>query len=89
MNNMITDNKVVSHFRVKASPSVWTMTIPLAIGTVGPPPSRWNRLRKHPFGDWIIKLTASTLVKELVEHVLNLFLRVRTASEAHGRSHAA
>ena len=52
-------------------------------------PSWWNRLRKQPFVDWIVKLMASTLIKELFERVLDLFLRVRTASDAHGRSHAA
>ena len=52
-------------------------------------PSWWNRLRKQPFVDWIVKLMARTLIKELFERVLDLFLRVRTASDAHGRSHAA
>ena len=51
-------------------------------------PSWWNRLRKQPFVDWIVKLMARTLIKELFERVLDLFLRVRTASDAHGRSHA-
>ena len=54
-------------------------------------PSWWDRLRKQPFVDWIVKLMARTLIKELSGRVLedDLFLRVRTASGAHGRSHAA
>ena len=52
-------------------------------------PSWWNRLRKQPFVDWIVKLMARTLIKELFGRVLDLFLRVRTASDAPGRSHAA
>ena len=50
---------------------------------------RWNRLRKQPFVDWIVKLMARTLSEELFGRVLDLFLRGRTASGAHGRSHAA
>ena len=38
-------------------------------------PSWWNRLRKQPFVDWIVKLMASTLIKELFGRVLDLFLR--------------
>ena len=78
-----------SHFRVNATPVTFTFTLPpVSVTKIGP--SWWNRLRKQPFVDWIVKLMASTLIKELFKRVLDLFLRVRTASDAHGRiSHAA
>ena len=48
-------------------------------------PAWWNRLRKQPFVDWIVKLMARTLIKGLSGRVLeDLFLRVRTASGAYG-----
>ena len=77
-----------SHFRVNATPVTFTFTIPpVSVTKIGP--SWWNRLRKQPFVDWIVKLMASILVKELFGRVLDLSLRVRTASDVHGRSHAA
>ena len=56
-------------------------------------PSWWNRLRKQPFVDSIIKRMVSETVKELVDWVWDfvpqLFQRERTASETHGSVHAA
>ena len=52
-------------------------------------PSWWNRLRKHPVLDWIIKFSALVGLVERVWAWVQPFLRVRTASDAHGRSHAA
>ena len=74
---------LVTASAVTFAPSLWTVTVTKR------GPSWWNRLRKQPFVDWIVKLMASILVKGLFERVLDLFLRVRTASDAHGRSHAA
>ena len=54
-----------SHFRVNATPVTFTFTIPpVSVTKIGP--SWWNRLRKQPFVDWIVKLMASILVKELL-----------------------
>ena len=50
-------------------------------------PSWWNRLRKQPFVDWIVKVMARTLIKELVDwargFVAQLFQRERTAGSVH------
>ena len=70
---------LVTASAVTFAPSLWTATVTKR------GPSWWIRLRKQPFVDWIVKL----MVKELFGRVLDLFLRVRTASDAHGRSHAA
>ena len=86
-----------SHFRVNATPVTFTFTIPpVSVTKIGP--SRWDRLRKYPVVDWIIKPMVRELVKELLQRgwewgvwgVQQLFHRERTASEAHGRiKHAA
>ena len=71
---------------VAASGVTFTFTLPAPSVTLTKRrPSWWNRLRKQPFVDWIVKLMASTLIKELFKRVLDLFLRVRTASDAHGK----
>ena len=84
-----------SHFRVNATPVTFTFTIPPpSVTYIGP--SWWNRLRKHPFVDSIIKQMVSETVKELVgwardwarDFVPQLFQRERTASETHGSVHA-
>ena len=78
---------LVTASAVTFAPSLWTVTVTKR------GPSWWNRLRKQPCVDWIVKLMARILVNKLFERVfervLDLFLRVRTASDAHGRSHAA
>ena len=62
-----------SHFRVNATPVTFTFTIPpVSVTKIGP--SWWNRLRKQPFVDWIVKLMARTLIKELFERVLDLYV---------------
>ena len=81
-----------SHFRVNATPVTFTFTIPpVSVTKIGP--SWWNRLRKQPFVDSIIKRMVSETVKELVDWVRDfvpqLFQRERTASETHGSVHAA
>ena len=81
-----------SHFRVNATPVTFTFTIPpVSVTKIGP--SWWNRLRKQPFVDSIIKRMVSETVKELVDwardFVPQLFQRERTASETHGSVHAA
>ena len=80
-----------SHFQVNASPATFMFTIPAV------PPPWWDRLRKHPVVDWIIKPMVRELVKELLQRgwewvvwaVQQLFQQVRTSSGAHGKSHAA
>ena len=81
-----------SHFRVNATPVTFTFTIPpVSVTKIGP--SWWNRLRKQPFVDSIIKRMVSETVKELVDwardFVPQLFQWERTASETHGSVHAA
>ena len=61
-----------SHFRANATPVTFTFTIPpVSVTKIGP--SWWNRLRKQPFVDWIVKLMARTLSEELFGRVLDLF----------------
>ena len=83
-----------SHFRVNATPVTFTFTLPTPSVTLTKRrPSWWNRLRKQPFVDWIVKRMGSETVKELVDwardFVQQLFQRERTASETHGSVHAA
>ena len=63
-----------------------------AYATNSPSSSRWNRILKKP-PEWIIKLMRNRAINELVDWVRDLvqqlFQRVRTAPEAHGRNHAA
>ena len=56
-----------SHFRVNpTTPVTFTFTLPPpSVTKIGP--SWWNRLRKHPFVDSIIKRMVSETVKELVD----------------------
>ena len=83
-----------SHFRVSpTAPVTFTFTLPTPSVTLTKRrPSWWNRLRKQPFVDWIVKLMASTLIKKLVDWALGfvpqLFQQERTASETHGSVHA-
>ena len=75
-----------SHFRVNATPVTFTFTIPpVSVTKIGP--SWWNRLRKQPFVNWIVKLIARTLIEELVDlargFVAQLFQRERTAGSVH------
>ena len=59
-----------SHFRVNpTTPVTFTFTLP-PVSVTKITPSWWNRLRKQPFVDWIVKLMASTLIKELFKRVL-------------------
>ena len=80
------DKTMGSHFRVNATPVTYTFTLPTPSVTLTKRrPSWWNRLRKQPFGDWIVKAAAagaSILTAELFKRLLDLFLRVRTASRA-------
>ena len=82
-----------SHFRVNATPVNWTFTIPpVSVTHVRPPsspqpPSRWDRLRT--VADWTIRLEKLADLGERVWGLVQPFLRMRTASDAHGRSHAA
>ena len=83
-----------SHFRVNATPVTFTFTLSTPSVTLTKRrPSWWNRLRKQPFVDSIIKRMVSETVKELVDwardFVQQLFQRERTASETHGSVHAA
>ena len=75
-----------SHFRVNATPVTFTFMIP-PVTKIGP--SRWDRLRKYPVLDWIIKFPALIGLAERGCEWVPPFLRVRTASDAHGRIHAA
>ena len=82
-------------FRVSpTAPVTFTFTLPTPSVTLTKRrPSWWNRLRKQPFVDSIIKRMVSETVKELVDwarvFVPQLFQRERTASETHGSVHAA
>ena len=66
-------------------------TVTVSLTKIGP--SWWNRMRKLPVVDWITKLISGKLIGKLIDWVCDfvaqLFQRVRTASDAHGRSHAA
>ena len=46
-------------------------------------PSRWDRLRKYPVLDWIIKFSALIRLAERGCEWVPPFLRVRTASDSH------
>ena len=48
-------------------------------------PSWWDRLRKYPVLDWIIKFSALSGLAERGFEWVSPFLRVRTASDAHGK----
>ena len=81
--------------RVNATPVNWTFTIPpVSVTHVRPPPpSRWDRL--GTVADWTIRLEKLIDLGERVWRWVQPFLtaqgtgmRVRTASDAHGRSQA-
>ena len=70
---------MLSHFRVNATPVTFTFTLPTPSVTLTKRrPSWWNRLRKQPGVDWIVKLMASILIKELMpsRKIKELFGRV-------------
>ena len=78
-----------SHFRVNATPVTFTFTLPpVSVTKIGP--SWWNRIWRKRLE--ITKLANLVNLIKLGEYLWGWaqhFLRVRTASDSHGRSHAA
>ena len=81
-----------SHFRVNATPVTFTFTLPPPSVTLTKRgPSWWNRIWRKRREITKLANLVNSLIK-LGEHVWGWaqhFLRVRTASDSHGRSHAA
>ena len=79
-----------SHFRVNATPVTFTFTLP-PVSVTYRGPSWWNRIWRKLREITKLANLVNSLIK-LGEHVWGWaqhFLRVRTASDSHGRSHAA